>query len=125
MLDHTHYSNGSYQQQQQNVLNSNYNQANNNELFGHDRQRRNRSAEKILDAFERIYMNNRKASVTSLKVKYIPENKNSSYYHQRNTNNNRYRSVSRKSSSLSTASSIIRSNRLSPRDFKYKRITKK
>jgi len=78
----------------------NFNQSNNNELLDNNEERRNRrSADKILDAFERFYMT--KATTTPMKVKYIPEDNNSN--HQRNTNNNnnnnyRDRSISRNSS---------------------------
>jgi hypothetical protein len=88
-----HHPNDPYQQR-------NFNQSNNNELMDKNDERRNRrSADKILDAFERFYMT--KSTTTPMKVKYIPEDNNSN--HQRNTNNNnnnncRNRSISRNSS---------------------------
>ncbi len=87
------YPNESYQQRD--IFNSNYNQSNNNEILDNNEERRNRrSADKILDAFERFYMN--KSTTTPMKVKYIPEENNSNHFQQRNTNNNnnRDRSIS-------------------------------
>ncbi|CAM2706722.1 unnamed protein product [Rotaria socialis] len=150
------YQGDPYQQQQQiinpnqrNMANQNYNQSNNNELFGNDdnddadadddddeeeeeeeddddddddddvdnderRQQleQSRSAEKILDAFERFYVTRGKSSATPMKVKYIPEDNNSNQprlNHQQlntnNNNNNRYCSSSRQSHSSSSSSS--------------------
>ena len=63
----------------------NFNQSNNTEIMDKQEERRNRrSADKILDAFERFYMT--KSTTAPMKVKYIPEENNSN--HQRNTNNN-------------------------------------
>ena len=112
--------------------NPNYNQSNNNELYDSDddddddddnttdfelrkQEERSRSAEKILDAFERFYANQTRTSTVPMKVKYIPEEMNSHCKHfnsfqQRNTNNNnRYRSSSRRSSSTSSVSSTCSS----------------
>jgi len=93
------YPNDPYQQH--NIINPNYNQSNNTEILNNKEERRNRrSADKILDAFERFYMN--KSTTTPMKVKYIPEENNSN--NQRNTNNNnnnRDRSTSQSSSSSS------------------------
>ncbi|CAF4740346.1 unnamed protein product [Rotaria sp. Silwood1] len=126
------YPSDPYQQQQfvnphQRVLpNQNYNQSNNNELYDNDddedneerrqQDKQNRSAEKILDAFERFYINRGKPTTVPMKVKYIPEDNNSNrkysnHYHQRNTNNNnRYRSTSRQSHISSASSESIYSN---------------
>ena len=107
--------------QQRQAPNPNYNQSNNNELYdqsdndGDDFGRRtqdeqSRSAQKILDAFERYYVNHGKTASVPMKVKYIPEEMNSNSKHfnsfqQRNTNNNnRHRSSSRRSSSSSPSS---------------------
>ncbi|CAF3040182.1 unnamed protein product [Rotaria sp. Silwood2] len=129
------YPGDPYQQQQQQqqqfinphqrvLPNQNYNQSNNNELFDDDeeederrqQEKQNRSAEKILDAFERFYINRGKPTTVPMKVKYIPEDNNSNqkysnYYHQRKTNNNnRYRSTSRRSRSSTSSSESIYSN---------------
>lgn len=94
-----HYPHDPYQQPPQH----NFNQSNNNELPDHNGERRHRrSADKILDAFERFYMT--KSTTAPMKVKYIPEDNHHSH-HQRNSNNNnnnnnyRDRSISRYSSS--------------------------
>ena len=88
------------------VQQRNVNQSNNSELVDDEEERRNRrSADKILDAFERFYMT--KSTTAPMKVKYIPEDSNS--IHQRNTNNNnnnnnnnyRERSLSQRSLSSS------------------------
>jgi len=81
---------------------------------------------KILDAFERFYVNCGKPTTVPMKVKYIPEEMNSNYkrsnyYQQRNTNNNnRCRSISRESnSSLSESKSIYSNSPLSSRRSFY------
>lgn len=94
-----------------NDQNPNFNQSNNNELLDNSEPRRNRSVEKILDAFERFYMKEGKSTTIPMKVKYIPEDSNTIPYRQRNTNNNnRHRSTSRssqKSTSSSSSSSAM------------------
>ncbi|CAF0960450.1 unnamed protein product [Rotaria sordida] len=127
------YSGDPYQQQQQQFIdphqrilpNQNYNQSNNNELYDDDdddeaehrqREGQSRSVEKILDAFERFYINRGKPTTVPMKVKYIPEDNNSNqkyikHYHQRNTNNNnRYHSTTRQNRSSSSSSESIYSN---------------
>jgi hypothetical protein len=95
------YPNDPYQQH--NIFQSNYNQSNNNELFDkHEERRHRRSADKILDAFERVYMN--KTTTTPMKVKYIPEEYNSNHQ-QRNTNNNNNNNNRERSASQSLSSS--------------------
>ncbi|CAF1118792.1 unnamed protein product [Rotaria sordida] len=93
-------------QQQRNVAN-----LNNNEFhINKDEPRNFESVEKILDAFERIYMKDRKTATTPVKVKYIPDEQHSICYHQRNkNNNNQYRSAS-PSSQTTTSSSSTWSN---------------
>ena len=99
------------------VPNPNYNQSNNNELYDDDdddeqrykQEEPNRSAEKILDAFERYYISRGKPTAVPMKVKYIPEENNSnqrrSKHHQLNTkNNNRYCSTNRQSRTNSSSS---------------------
>ena len=134
------YPNDPYQQQQpqqqRNPPNPNYNQSNNNELYENgddDDERRkqdeqNRSAEKILDAFERFYVNRGQPTTVPMKVKYVPEDINSNHQRsnpqQRNTNNNnnRYRSTSRQtrsSSSSSETDSIYSNSPLSSRRSLY------
>lgn len=86
--------------------NLNQNESNNNDASEPNEKKHNRSAEKILDAFERFYMKDGKSTAAPMKVKYIPEESNSNYYRQRNTNNNnRNRSSSRSSQSSSSSSS--------------------
>lgn len=84
------------------MINPNYNQSNNNELFDDagvevdpsnrvPQDEENRSAEKILDAFERYYLQNGKSSTAPMKVKFIPEANpklNSSHGNMNNNNNN-------------------------------------
>lgn len=66
----------------------NQNQSNNNETYTHIGDRSNRSAEKILDAFERFYKNIGRSSTTPVKVKYIPGEVSCNHCQQRNVNNN-------------------------------------
>ena len=135
-----------YQQQQQqfvhpqqrNIPNPNYNQSNNNELIDtiddvinqyerHKKQEeQNRSAEKILDAFERFYVNRGNPTTAPMKVKYIPEDINSNnqtsnehFYQQNTNNNNRYRSTSRSYSSSSQSESIYSNSPVSSRHSLY------
>ncbi|CAF2621908.1 unnamed protein product [Rotaria sp. Silwood2] len=103
------HSNDLYQQQR-NVANLNYNQSNNNEVLNNNNNNNEaphrHSVEKILDAFERVYLKDRKSATTPVKVKYIPEENFSHYCHQRNkNNNNQCRSASRNSQSSSSSSS--------------------
>lgn len=103
--------------QQRPTPNPNYNQSNNNELFENEEyeefedELERRSAEKILDAFERFYASSGRPTTVPMKVKYIPEEANliprrSHNHHQRNTNNNnRNRSSSRQTRSSSSSSS--------------------
>ena len=105
--------------QVQTAPNPNYNQSNNNELFNDDdevpslnQEEQHRDAEKILDAFERFYLNRGKNSATPMKVKFIPEDSNSNsksanyFYHgNTNNNNNRHYSTSKQSRSQSSSSS--------------------
>jgi hypothetical protein len=124
------YPGDPYYQQQRNLPNPNYNQSNNNELFDDDvdERRKQDSAEKILDAFERSFVNHGRSAIIPIKVKFIPEENNSNpkqLNHQQqqrnmNNNNNRYRSTSRRSnSSSSTWSSSVRS---SSRRFEQKTV---
>ncbi|CAF3261511.1 unnamed protein product [Rotaria socialis] len=93
-------------QQQHSSSNLNYNQSNNNEITDGTENNHNRSAEKILDAFERFYMKDGKSATNAVKVKYIPEENNTNYHRQRNTNNNnKCRSSSRSSQNSSSSSS--------------------
>ncbi|UJR22060.1 hypothetical protein I4U23_025128 [Adineta vaga] len=65
----------------------NLNQSNNNEIYTNVGERHNRSAEKILDAFERFYKNIGRSSTTPVKVKYIPGETNCNHCQQRGINN--------------------------------------
>ena len=115
--------------QQHNVSNPNYNQSNNNELFDEEdeedddqHEEETRSAEKILDAFERFYLHRGKPSTVPMKVKYIPEDNNSnakrSQYHSQD-NTHRYRSTSRSHSSSSSSDSIYSRSPISSRRSIY------
>ena len=66
----------------------NTNQSNNNDLYTNTSDRNNRSAEKILDAFERFYKNIGRSSTTPVKVKYIPGEASCNHCQQRNINKN-------------------------------------
>ena len=133
------------------TVNPNYNQSNNNELFDDPesdergvnvlhQEEQNRSAEKILDAFERFYVHSGKSSSAPMKVKFIPENNNSHsnikhpVYPQGNINNNnnnnnvhpppsqqlcRQSSSSASSSSYSSSESLYSNSPISSRRSTY------
>lgn len=65
----------------------NINQSNNNEIYTNVGERNNRSAEKILDAFERFYKNIGRSSTTPVKVKYIPGETSCNHCQQRGVSN--------------------------------------
>ncbi|CAF3851461.1 unnamed protein product [Rotaria magnacalcarata] len=92
-------------QQQRSSSNLNYNQSNNNEITDGTGKKHNRSAEKILDAFERFYMKDGKSATNAVKVKYIPEETSTNCHRQRNTNNNNQCGSSSRSSQNSSSSS--------------------
>jgi hypothetical protein len=86
--------------QHRTTTDSNYNYSNNNEIITNSEERYNRSAEKILDAFERFYRNIGKTPAAPMKVKYIPEDNNSNHFpHRHMHNHNQYPSMSRDSES--------------------------
>ncbi|CAF1203786.1 unnamed protein product [Adineta steineri] len=101
--------NGSHPQKLMSTdLNNNHNQLNNNEIYNLG-ERNNRSAEKILDAFERFYKNIGRSSTSPVKVKYIPGEANCNHCQHRNINTNtniQCPTGSRLSQSSSTTSSI-------------------
>ncbi|CAF1006938.1 unnamed protein product [Didymodactylos carnosus] len=110
-----------HQQQPFQYPNQNYNQSNNNDLVytedsdelqtdtikrrttrGRDAtQQKDKSAEKILDAFERFYAKNGKTTVP-IKVKYIPESQ--TVNPQQKRNNNRQSNTNKRRSSSSATS---------------------
>jgi hypothetical protein len=79
-----HYPNDAYQQLQHIFLSTNYNQSNNNEILDNKEEKRTRTAERILDAFERFYINTGRSPLTPIKVKFIPDETNSNYNHNQN-----------------------------------------
>ncbi|CAF4953343.1 unnamed protein product, partial [Rotaria sp. Silwood1] len=108
--------------QQRNMTNITYNPSNNNEILNNKNNNEAyphmRTVEKILDAFERVYMKDRTSAITPVKVKYIPELHESNWPAQRNkNNNNQYRSESQISQSSSSSTWSNTSDELSSGDL--------
>jgi hypothetical protein len=117
----THYSHDLSQR------NPNHNQSNNNDIIEtnvnrrqHDEQ--SRSAEKILDAFERFYINRTGLTSVPMKVKYIPEDYSIDSKQRNTNNNNRSRSTSTTASDASLPSTWSNPERFYSRRFNRKTV---